>query len=86
MEFSFANKVLTNGGSQQEVQQAFNDLATAYLYSTGTLEQLNEETANAIKKQLEQMGVTNAEAVVTEALTLPYHPSGIFRCKAYRAL
>ncbi len=62
--------VLTNGGSETEVQQAFNDLATAYLYSTGTLEQLNNETAKAIQKQLEQMGVTNAEAVVTEALAL----------------
>lgn len=61
-------EVLTNGGSEQEVQQAFNDLATAYLYSTGTLEQLNNETANAIEQQLEQMGVTNAEAVVAEAL------------------
>ena len=63
--------ILTDGNSTaDEVQQAFNDLATAYLYSTGTLEQLNDETANAIKKQLEQMGVTNAEAVVAEALAL----------------
>ena len=62
--------VLYNGGTGQEVQQAFNDLATAYLYSTDTLEQLNDETANAIKKQLEQMGVANAEAVVAEALAL----------------
>lgn len=61
-------EVLTNGGSEQEVQEAFNDLATAYLYSTDTLEQLNDETANAIEKQLEQMGVTNAEEVVAEAL------------------
>ena len=63
--------ILTDGNSTaDEVQQAFNDLATDYLYSTGTLEQLNDETANAIKKQLEQMGVTNAEAVVAEALAL----------------
>ena len=63
--------VLTDGNSTaDEVQQAFNDLATAYLYSTGTLEQLNNETASAIEKQLAQMGVTNAEAVVAEALAL----------------
>ena len=61
---------LMNGGSEAEVKQAFNDLATAYLYSTDILEQLNDETANAIEKQLEQMGVANAEAVVAEALTL----------------
>ncbi|MDE5803616.1 MAG: phage tail tape measure protein [Lachnospiraceae bacterium] len=61
---------LMNGGSEAEVKQAFNDLATAYLYSTDILEQLNDETANAIEKQLEQMGVVNAETVVAEALTL----------------
>ena len=63
--------VLTDGNSTaDDVQRAFNDLATAYLYSTGTLEQLNNETANAIEKQLAQMGVTNAEAIVAEALSL----------------
>ena len=61
---------LMNGGSEAEVKQAFNDLATAYLYSTDILEQLNDETANAIEKQLEQMGVANAEAVVAKALAL----------------
>lgn len=61
--------ILTDGSSESwEVKQAFNDLATAYLYSTGTLEQLNDETANAIRKQLEQMGVTNASAIVADAL------------------
>ena len=61
---------LTNGNSSAEqVQQAFNELATAYLYSTDTLEQLNAETAGAIEKQLEEMGVQNAAEVVTEALT-----------------
>ena len=61
--------VLTNGESTaEEVQQAFNDLATTYLYSTDTLENLNEETASAIEQQLEEMGVTNANEVVTAAL------------------
>lgn len=62
--------VLTNGNSTAEqVQQAFNDLATAYLYSTDTLEQLNAETAGAIEKQLEEMGVQNAAEIVADALT-----------------
>ncbi len=69
---------LTNGSSTTEqVHQAFNDLATAYFYSTETLEQLNEETAESIVKQLEEMGVVNAQEVVydelnakTEALAL----------------
>lgn len=60
---------LTNGNSTAEqVQQAFNDLATAYFYSTDTLEQLNSETADAIEKQLEEMGVVNAQTVVADAL------------------
>ncbi len=61
---------LTNGNSTAEqVQQAFNDLATAYLYSTDTLEQLNSETANAIEKQLEELGVQNAAEIVADELT-----------------
>ena len=61
--------VLTDGASTaDEVQQAFNDLATAYLYSTDTMENLNDETAQAIEQQLEEMGVTNAHEVVTAAL------------------
>lgn len=60
---------LTNGNSTAEqVQHAFNDLATAYLYSTDTLEQLNSETANAIEKQLEEMGVQNAAEIVADEL------------------
>ena len=61
--------VLTDGASTaDEVQQAFNDLATAYLYSTDTMENLNDETAAAIEQQLQEMGVTNSNEVVTAAL------------------
>lgn len=61
--------VLTDGASTaDEVQEAFNDLATAYLYSTDTMENLNDETAQAIEQQLQEMGVTNANEVVTAAL------------------
>lgn len=61
---------LTNGNSTAgQVQQAFNDLATAYFYSTDTLGQLNDETADAIQKQLEEMGVVNAQTIVADALT-----------------
>ncbi len=61
---------LTNGNSiAEQVQQAFNDLATAYLYSTDTLDQLNSETANAIEKQLEELGVQNAAEIVADELT-----------------
>lgn len=61
---------LTNSASTaDQVQQAFNDLATAYFYSTETLEHLNEETAESIVKQLEEMGVVNAQEVVMYALS-----------------
>ena len=52
----------------EKVQQAFNDLATSYFYNTETLGQLNDETADAIEKQLEEMGVANAEEIVMQAL------------------
>ena len=62
---------LTNGESTSEqVQESFNDLATAYFYSTDTLSRLNEETANSITKQLEELGVQNASEIVTEALAI----------------
>ena len=61
---------LTNKSSTvEQVQDAFNNLATAYFYSTETLEHLTSETADAIEKQLEEMGVQNATEVVADALT-----------------
>lgn len=64
-------EVLTNGSSTAaDVQNAFNRLASSYLNSTDVLESLNEETAESVIKQLEQMGVTNAETLVNDALTL----------------
>lgn len=62
---------LTDGTSTAEdVQQAFDDLATSYFYCTDTLEHLNDETAESIKQQLEQMGVVNNEEVVNHYLTI----------------
>lgn len=63
--------ILLNGKSTSEqVQEAFNDLASSYLYSTDVMEQLNETTANSIIKQLEEMGISNAHVLVTDALNL----------------
>lgn len=60
---------LTNSASTaDQVQQAFNDLATAYFYSTDTLNNLNDTTAESIEQQLEEMGVANAHEVVYDAL------------------
>lgn len=60
---------LTNSASTaDQVQQAFNDLATAYFYSTDILNNLNDATAESIEQQLEEMGVANAHEVVYDAL------------------
>lgn len=49
-------------------QDAFNQLATAYVYGSGCLDNLTETTRDATITQLEQMGVTNAQEVVESAL------------------
>lgn len=64
----FFDKLTDGTATAEQVQQAFNDLATSWFYGTNTLENLNEETAAAIEKQLEEMGVVNADEVVTAAL------------------
>ena len=61
--------VLTNSSSTAtDVQNAFDGLATSYLNSTDVLKNLNDETAESVTKQLEQMGVTNAATLVEERL------------------
>ncbi len=64
----FFDTLTDKAATAQQVQDAFRELATAYLYSTDTLAQLDGETAGAIEKQLEQMGVANANEIVTAAL------------------
>ncbi|MDE7435402.1 MAG: hypothetical protein K2N01_06235, partial [Lachnospiraceae bacterium] len=50
-------------------QSAFNDLASAYIYNSDALKDLTDETKGSAIAMLEQMGVTNAEEIVTEQLT-----------------
>lgn len=50
---------------QEDTQQAFNDIATTWLYSTGVIDDLNDATATSVEKMLDEMGVTNANEVVT---------------------
>ena len=61
--------VLSNSNSTAEqTQEAFNNIATSYLYSTDVLESLNSTTVDSIAKQLESLGITNASQLATEAL------------------
>ena len=62
--------VLSNSNSTAEqTQEAFNNIATSYLYSTDVLESLNSTTVDSIAKQLESLGITNASQLATEALS-----------------
>jgi uncharacterized protein YoxC len=49
-------------------QNAFDRLTTAYIYSSGKLDKVTEETKKAAVAFLEEKGVTNADAVVTDIL------------------
>ena len=49
-------------------QEAFNNLATEYVNDSGALKNLTEENKQATITMLEQMGVANAEEVVTATL------------------
>jgi len=49
-------------------QEAFDNLATAYVNDSGALKDLNEDTKEATIAMLEQMGIVNAEVAVTEYL------------------
>ena len=53
---------------QRITQEAVNKLATKYFYAAGGLRELNEETADAIKQQFKQFGVTNIDEVVDGTL------------------
>lgn len=49
-------------------QEAFNNLASAYIENKGILNDLTEETKQATITMLEEMGIENAEEVVTATL------------------
>lgn len=49
-------------------QSAFNELTTAYIANSGALDNVTESNRNVIISMLEQMGVSNAVAVVDAAL------------------
>ena len=50
-------------------QEAFNNLATEYIKNSGALDNLSESTKQATINMLEEMGIQNAEEIVTDLLT-----------------
>jgi len=66
---NFVETVANSPDDIEATQEAFNNLASAYIYSSAQLDNVNEETAAATTEMLKQWGVVNAEEVVTAALT-----------------
>lgn len=51
-----------------EVQQAFNNLVSTYLSTSGVLDNLTDDNKQLIATQLQHIGISNAEEVVTNKL------------------
>ena len=64
----FIKTVAKSPSDIEKCQEAFDNLATAYVMNSTALNEINEENASVIQAQLEGMGVTNAAAVASEAL------------------
>lgn len=67
---NFIKTITTTPSDIDKCQTAFNDLATAYIYGSGVMENLTSETKNQTITMLEQMGVTNALALVEEQIII----------------
>lgn len=64
----FVDSISNNSGDLSKCKKSFNDLVTEWIKSTGILNQVTDDTAGLTKAMLENMGVTNASTLVTEAL------------------
>ncbi len=64
----FVNVLGDGSSSMDECQKAANKLATEYVNSNYFLEKLNDSNEAAVVSMLKEMGVANADYVVTEAL------------------
>lgn len=64
----FIRTVSNNSKDIDACQASFDRLATAYIQNSGALNNLTEETKQATITMLEEMGIENAEEVVTATL------------------
>ena len=64
----FIRTVSNNSKDIDACQDSFDRLATAYIQNSGALNNLTEETKQATITMLEEMGIENAEEVVTATL------------------
>lgn len=65
---AFVKTIADSPNDINACQEAFNDLATAYINGSDALVTVTEETKDATTAMLKQMGVANAEEVVQKAL------------------
>lgn len=61
-------KVVSTTTDKSEIQDAFDELATSYVYNLDEMKGLNEENAKYVEGALSQGGVVNAAEVVASAL------------------
>lgn len=64
----FITTLTDSASTAEDVQNAFNSLASSYFYSADGLKNLNEETAASIKQMLTQLGMVNADEFVDAGL------------------
>lgn len=67
----YENFIKTISNSPTDInacQQAFNDLATTYIYNSNALKDVTDETKESTIAMLEQMGVQNAAIIVEQSL------------------
>lgn len=63
-----AIKQISDASSLSEAQSALDSLCTEYVYASGILDNVTESNAALIAKQLEGIGVTNAQTLVNARL------------------
>ncbi|MBQ3512509.1 MAG: phage tail tape measure protein, partial [Lachnospiraceae bacterium] len=66
----FENIIGNPKANNDEIQDAFNDIVTAYISEMAVLSDVSETEAQRFISNLEEMGVTNADTVVNSVLAL----------------
>lgn len=65
---AFIEKVSSSPNDIKGCQDAFDNLASAWINSKGIIEDLTEENANVAESMLKNMGISNAEEIIQQYL------------------
>ena len=65
---AFYDAITESPNDVKACQEAYNDLVSAWVYGSGVLNGVSDETANLTTQYLSLYGVTNADVVVADAL------------------